>query len=274
MRIYLAGKRGTAMRKGLSQEGLKLVACITMLIDHIGYEIIYSLYRSAAASGAAFLQTAQTLNTVYYLCRCVGRIALPIFAFLIVEGAHHTRNKKKYALRLIAGAVLAEIPFNLLVHGSVLGSKQSVMVTLLLGYLAVLIMDKCRALAWKPVAAIPFAITAELLNTDYGWYGVVLVALFDLSRYMPRKNLIRVCAMLVLAHYRSGMMLQLGNFSIPMQALSALAMLFIANYDGRKLTRSKAAQWAFYLFYPVHMLILWLIGLPLSGVFTWGVTIV
>lgn len=250
------------MRKGLSQEGLKLIACLTMLVDHIGYEIVYTLYRNAAAPDAVWLYR------LYYLCRIIGRIALPIFAFLLVEGAHHTRNPQKYALRLAFGAVLAEIPYNLMVHGQIFGNHQSVMLTLLLGYCALLAMEKCRTLAWKPVVMIPFAAAAELLHTDYGWAGVVLVGLFELSRYMPRRNLICFCGMVVLFHYRPGTILQVGNFSVPMQALAALSMVFLAAYDGRKLTNSKAIQWAFYLFYPVHLLLLWLIGLSLQkGVF-------
>lgn len=254
------------MKKGISQEGLKLIACFTMLIDHVGYEIIYRLYLNAAAAhgfetmGQAMPEPVRRWYSLYYLCRIIGRLSLPIFAFLLVEGIHHTHNRKKYALRLAVGAVLAEIPYNLIVSGEIFWREQSVMLTLLLGFFAVLAMEKCQKLAWKPVVVIPFALVGELLTVDYGWAGVVLIALFELSRDMYRKNLVRFCGMLVLFHYMSGTVFQIGNVSIPMQALGAMSMLFIANYDGRKLTDSKAAQWAFYLFYPVHLLVLWLIG--------------
>ena len=260
MVLLLARKGESKMKKGISQEGLKLIACLTMLIDHIGYELISPLCCNAVISGSVTFLAAEDLHRLYYLCRCVGRIALPIFAFLIVEGVHRTRNRKQYALRLALGTLIAEIPYDLMVMGEFVGNKQSVMVTLLLGFCAVLAMEKCAALAWKPVVVIPFAVLAELLNGDYGWSGVVLVALFELSRYTPRRNLVRFCGMLVLGHYASGMILELGNFTIPIQALAALSMFFIGAYDGRKLTKSKTAQWAFYLFYPVHMLILWFIG--------------
>lgn len=254
------------MKKGISQEGLKLIACITMLIDHIGYEIVYPLYLNATMVngvdmlGEAMPQEARNLYNLYLLCRIIGRIAFPIFAFLLVEGVHRTHNRRKYALRLAVGAVLAEIPYNLMISGDIFWRQQSVMVTLLLGFFAVITMEKCRSLAWKPVVVIPFAVAAELLMTDYGWAGVVLIALFDLSRYVYRKNLVRLGGMIVLFHYMSSYVLWIGNFSIPMQVLGALSMLFIANYDGRKQTNSKAVQWAFYLFYPVHLLVLFLIG--------------
>lgn len=243
------------MKKGISQEGLKLIACLTMLIDHIGYEIIYPLYAAAPV-----VHEGSTLYDMYLLCRMVGRISFPIFAFLLVEGIHHSRDWKKYALRLLIGAVLAEIPYDLVVSGEMLWRQQSVMVTLLLGFCAVLSMERCKSINWKPVAALPFAVLAELLMADYGWTGVALVVLFELSREMYRKNFVRFFGMVVLFHYTSGMVFRIGNLSLPMQALGALSMLFIANYDGRKLTRSKAAQWAFYLFYPAHLLVLWLIG--------------
>lgn len=257
------------MKKGISQEGLKLIACLTMLIDHIGYEIIYPLY-----SGVAVLNEPGTLYRLYLLCRCIGRISFPIFVFLLVEGLHRTRNRKKYALRLAAGAVLAEIPYNLVISGEVFWQQQSVMVTLLLCFFAVAAMEKCQSLAWKPVIAVPFALLAELLLADYGWAGVAPAALFELSREMHGKNLIRTGGMIVLFHYMSSYVLWIGNFSVPMQVLGAFSMPFISNYDGRKLTRSKTVQWAFYLFYPVHLLVLWGIGRLIPEVFSWGISIV
>lgn len=248
------------MKKGISQEGLKLIACATMLIDHIGYEIIYPLY-----SRSVVIYEPGLLYNLYLLCRCIGRISFPIFAFLLVEGIRRTGNRKAYALRLALGAMLAEVPYDLLVSGEVFWQQQSVMVTLLLGFLAVIAMEKCPTLAWKPVAVIPFALLAEIFMADYGWAGVALIALFDLSREMYRPNLVRLGGMIVLFHYMSSYVFQIGGFSVPMQVLGALAMLFIANYDGRKLTRSKAAQWAFYLFYPVHMLLLWAVGLMIPA---------
>jgi len=245
-------KEENLMKKGISQEGLKLLACLTMLIDHIGYEIIYPLY----AWSAVIFQPG-SLYMLYLLCRSIGRIAFPIFAFLLVEGIHHTRNRKRYAIRLAVGALLAEIPYDLMVSGQMFWRQQSVMVTLLLGFGAVICMQKCRSLAWKPVVVLPFALLAELVMADYGWAGVALVALFALSDEMYPKNLLRLGGMIVLFHHMSSYVFQIGNFSIPMQVLGALSLIFIANYDGRKVTGNKAVQWGFYLFYPVHMLLLW-----------------
>lgn len=262
------------MKKGISQEGLKLLACLTMLIDHIGYELVYPVYQQVSVVGGNGIAGAKQLYMLYVLLRCIGRLAFPIFAFLLVEGFYHTRNRKKYALRLMIGAVLSEIPYNLVVSGSpVWRYQQSVMLTLLLGFFALLVMERCRILAWKPVAMVPFAVLAQLLHTDYGWGGVVLIGLFELSRYTYNRNLIRFFGMLVLFHYMPSMMLNFGNFSIPMQTLGALSMLFIAAYDGRKSTNSKAIQSVFYLFYPVHLLVLYVLGV-LPGVCQIGISLV
>ena len=262
------------MKKGISQEGLKLIACLTMLFDHIGYEIIYPVYASMSVVNAAVLPEIRLVYKLYLLCRCIGRIAFPIFAFLLVEGTHNTKNRKKYAFRLAVGAVLAEIPYNLVVSGNISGPKQSVMTTLLLGFVAVHYMEKCRSLAWKPVALLPFTVLAEVFRVDYGWAGIVLIALFELSREMHSPNLVRTGGMIVLFHYMSSRILQFGNFTLPMQVLGVFSMVFISYYKGEKRTFNKVAQWAFYLFYPVHLLILWGVGQMISGAFLLGISVV
>lgn len=260
------------MKKGISQEGLKLLACATMLIDHIGYVLIYPAYQHAVILDGPGTAAAEHLYFLYLLLRGIGRLSLPVFAFLLVEGFYHTKNKNRYMLRLAIGAAISELPYNLVVSGSpVWRDQQSIMVTLLLGFCALLAMERCSKLAWKPVAMLPFALFAELLHVDYGWSGIVLIALFELSRYLYNRDLIRFCGMLVLFHYQSSVMLRFGNISIPMQALGALSMLFIAAYDGRKITGSKAVQWGFYLFYPLHLMLLYGIRL-MSNVLRFGAT--
>ena len=235
------------MKKGISQEGLKLLACLTMLCDHVGHVLIIR-------TGNAEL---------YYLSRIIGRIAFPIYAFLLAEGFFHTRNRTRYFLRLALGAMLAELPYDIMVSGGFSWTSQSVMVTMMLGFLALLVMEKCENIYLKPLAALPFLVLAEIFCCDYGWQGVALMMLFHMSRGYYAKNFVRFGGMLVIFHSMGGAALSVGAMVIPIQALGALSMLFIAAYDGRKLTQSKAAQWAFYLFYPVHMAVLvalkWLI---------------
>ena len=156
------------MKRGISQEGLKLLACVTMSVDHVA-----------------------ALHYAVTPLRVIGRLSFPIFCFLLSEGVYHTRNPRKYALRLLVVALLSELPFDYALFGGIDWWHQSVMVTLLLGFGAVVCMEKCPSLGWKAMAAVPFALLAELAMADYGWAGVALAAMFELSRYLYPKNLLR-----------------------------------------------------------------------------------
>lgn len=223
--------------KGLSQEGLKLLACLTMLLDHIG----------------ATLVPGWTL-------RIIGRLAFPIFCFLLAEGAHYTKNPAKYAFRLAIGAILSEIPFDFALFGGWTWYYQSVMLTMLLGFGALFSMGNCQNGLWKCLIVLPFALTAEWLQTDYGGAGVLLIAMFGLTRKMPYRNLVQTIAMGVLIWFlMPGAPVPVLGREIPIELFGILAMVPIALYSGKKRTHKKAAQWAFYLFYPVHLGVLYLI---------------
>ena len=88
---------------GLSGSTLKIIAIITMLIDHIGATILWM----------EIIYNGDQLYGLYYLCRSIGRISFPIFCFLLVEGFMHTSDVKKYAVRLGIFALVSEIPFDL-----------------------------------------------------------------------------------------------------------------------------------------------------------------
>lgn len=221
-------------RNGLSQEGLKLIACLTMLIDHIG---------------SVFLPGMFSL-------RMIGRIAFPIYCFLLVEGAHYTRNPKRYALRLLIGALLSEIPFDLALSGWFDMSRCSVMVTLLLGYGMILAM-KALGGVWKGLVVVPFIILAELLGTDYGGNGIAIIAWLALVREKELGALWRLVGLSVLLWF--GSRIPIGPVRVPLELFGLFALIPIQCYRGGKRTRSQVVQWCFYLFYPVHLLVLWLI---------------
>ena len=132
-------------KRPFSQETLKLMACAAMLIDHIG----------------------AVLLPQYTLLRVIGRIAFPIYCFLLAEGVFYTKRPFAYILRLLLLAVLSELPFDLSFFGGITFRYQNVMVTLLLGVCMGLAMKKSPM--WlKPVLVLPFALLAEFLQTDYG----------------------------------------------------------------------------------------------------------
>ena len=227
----------------LPQEVLKLIACITMLIDHFGHAIV------------PYLRVPYMVE-LYYTCRIIGRIAFPLYCFLLVEGMHHTRNPYKYILRLAIGILLAELPFDLLFEGGWSWAYQSVMVTLTLGALMLLCMQKVPNKWVKAVLVIPFAILAELLMTDYGGWGIVLIAVFALFDRFP----LQFVGVLLVSYLMPSAGITVFGVYLSCELAAIFAMLPIGLYSGTKLTHSKAIQWGFYLFYPVHLLILWLIA--------------
>lgn len=113
--------------KGITGSTLKMIAIITMFIDHTAAVILERmLYMQRFSS--------QTAYTVYIIMRLVGRLGFPIFCFLLIEGFCHTRNVKKYACRLFLFALLSEIPFDLGFRGSIFYRQyQNVFFTLLIG---------------------------------------------------------------------------------------------------------------------------------------------
>ncbi len=227
-------------KQGISQEGLKLLACLTMLVDHIGAVLV---------PGNLIL-------------RCIGRLSFPIYCFLIAEGAHYTRNPKKYALRMALIAVLTELPYDLAFYGRYYPDHQNVMPTLLLGFCALEAMKRCSGPGWKLLTVLPFAAASELMQGDYGAEGVLIIALFFLTRELPDRLILQT---LGLAAVFGGMasipLFYVGTWPFQMQLLGVLAMVPIGLYSGRKAVSSQAVQWGFYLFYPVHLTILALIRL-------------
>ena len=220
---------------------LKLLAMVTMLIDHMGFTLFpYTLWM-----------------------RCVGRLAFPIFCFLVAEGCAHTHDKKRYAARLLVFAVLSEPAFDLM-HGVWFTMDyQNVLWTLLAGALICWCIDwalqkKTPAAFLLTGAAVAAAFCLlELAGTDYRGWGMLLVVLFYGVRRVSCGTVVKRTAQAVgLAVFSIGIM---GGVSIELWSLAALLPLWL--YNGRRGYSNRAVQYGFYAFYPVHILILSLIAL-------------
>lgn len=217
-------------RKMISLEGLKLIAYGTMLIDHIG---------------AVFVP--------WIGLRVIGRIAFPIFCFLLCEGVAHTSDPRRYALRLAIGAVISEIPFDLLFFGGIDPGSSSVMVTLLLGMPAVWCIRK-SVRPWVQTVVIVLAVMlAELLGSDYGGMGVLMILIFAFPMHWG----VRLGLLTLLCWCLGGGLLSVLGVAVPVQAFAVLALVPIGMYSGQKRWRARVWKWVWYLFYPVHLLVLW-----------------
>ena len=222
--------------KGLPREGLKLVACVTMLLDHAGIGLFPSLW-----------------------LRLIGRMAFPIYCFLLVEGVHYTRNAAKYGLRLFLVLILSEIPFDLVVFGRITLAHQSVMVTLLLGFFMLELGKKTDNFLLKILISLPFILLAEILHTDYGGHGVLLILLLSLVRGLPHEGAATALVLLGVSLTMNSIPVPVFGLKIPIEIFSLLAMVPLSLYSGHRATHSNALQWAFTLFYPAHLAVLALI---------------
>ena len=234
----------------LSQECLKIFACVTMLLDHIG---AVSLLGQFGWLPASFIWDANMM------LRMIGRLAFPIYCFLLAEGAYHTRNRKEYAGRLFVGLLLSEIPFDLLFYGGITFAHQSVMVTLLLGYFYAVVMNNIPVQGYRILLLAPFAMLAEILHADYGGWGVAMIGLFVITREAPHKFWVQALCLGMIAWMIGGMSVAIGPVAAPIQLFSVAAMIPIALYDGRKRTNNIWVRRGFYLFYPVHLVVLYMI---------------
>lgn len=233
------------MKKGFSGNGLKIIALITMLIDHVGSVIVE---RAMLLSGDDYVMY-ERLYTVDMLLRSIGRIAFPVYCFLLVEGFLHTKNVLKYMLRLLLFALVSEVPFNLAMTGKLINPYyQNIFFTLLIGLLVISGMDylwkwkkqnKIFKMGFCVVLVCLGALISEVLCTDYGAKGVLPIAALYLFRFNRLNQAI------------------VGVLSFSWEFPAPLAFLPVLSYNGE---RGKGNKYWFYVFYPLHLMILYFIS--------------
>ena len=235
----------------ISSSGLHILAMGLMLCDHLWATVV---------PGNDWLT-------------CIGRLAFPIFAFMLVEGYFHTRNLKRYALRLLTFAVISEIPFNFMCSSSVIYPfHQNVIWTLLIGLWMIHLNEKARTSGkpvLRPVAIIGTVFLGGLLGivsfADYNAAGVLTILIFYFFRGNTWPHRLLQLAGLYYINFEmlKGLVFPISLFGatveIPQQGLAILSLIIIWLYRGRKGYSSKWFQQLCYWFYPAHMLLLWLI---------------
>lgn len=247
-------------KKGLSGSTLKIAALCFMLIDHIGAVLILHLIRALGGTTSmtpeayqAFMSEYAWLVTLYDCLRLAGRLAFPLFCFLLVEGFLHTRHLLRYGMNLGLFALVSDPCFDLALHGTPVDfSSQNVFFTLFLGLLTMwgIRQIECRlpffpaTAAWllKYTVLVLGAAAAWLLKTDYGAYGVFCIGLMYLFRAHRGQAFIFGCIPLVLLS--------------DSQLFSFFALPLVLAYNGK---RGLSLKYFFYGFYPVHLLLLYLL---------------
>ena len=251
--VYVGGQGEEALtggRRGISGSTVKLVGIITMFIDHL----------AAAVLGRIVLRILMTdgrtdqfydIYSIYSVMRTVGRLGFPIFCFLLVEGFEKTRSRAKYALRLGMFALISEIPFDLAFNATILEfGYQNVYFTLFLGMLALCAYDFLQkhklptVVKWLlcGVTLFLFMWLADFLQTDYSGMGVLTITVIYIFRRYKVLAMAGGCVVLTI--------MNLNEIS------AFLTLIPIAGYNGK---RGLKLKYFFYAFYPVHLLLLWLV---------------
>ena len=235
--------------KFMSSNILKTLAMIFMLLDHLWATII---------PGNQWMTN-------------IGRLAFPRFAFLVVEGFIYKSDLKKYLKRLFVFALISEIPFNLIYTGSwIFPFHQNVMFTLLLGLLCINEIYKIKnnkeiKSRFKSILIIIVLLLISIIGfVDYGLTGVLTIIVFYLFRNFKCAwigQFVSLILLYIIFFKGQSVVLNIFDFEyyLPLQSIGILSLIPIWLYNGERGIKSKKLQYMFYWFYPVHMLVIYLI---------------
>lgn len=210
----------------MSSFTLKILALISMTIDHIGFLIFPDIL----------------------IYRFIGRLAFPIFAFQLGVGFAHSKNKEKHIIRMLIFTLISQIPFLIFntaaQHGHVHAFTLNIGATLTCGLLILYCIEKFNKTWLKFLFTILITLLGVFIPMDYGWYGILTIVILYFSN--KSKILSFFTYIIFLCLYCN---ITQSEFYIP----AVLALIPLAFYNGKK---GPSAKYLFYVFYPLHMLIL------------------
>ncbi len=230
--------------------GLKIIAIISMFIDHLG---------------DAWFKRTTGMNLI-------GRFAFPIFAFQISEGYIHTKNLKKYFLRLFIFALISQIPFMLFRSTFTTGFSLNIFFTLFLGLFTIFLYDKFTNNSY-PLTKVKkidsflkyffafccfllIGLLAEVAKFDYGFFGIFIIFSFYVFR---NKKIFMYISFIIASILRHGLMIYTNGYHylyILLTIFTILPLLLINIYNGKQ---GRKVKYFIYAFYPIHLLILYFI---------------
>ena len=218
--------------RALSSFVLRLIALVCMCVDHAGL----ALFPSAGAF------------------RCVGRLAFPLYCFLLTQGFAHTRDIRAYARRLLLLACVSEVPFDLLIFGRVSSAmEQNVVFSLLLGLMA---LYAAKALAKRPLpcalAILALMLLAMAAQVSFGWLGIALCLAYGYAGYDKKRQAL-FTVLLTLLYSFTLLLSGVARAWVTVSLCAALSVLPILLYNGRPGPRGKALTFCFYAAYPLHL---------------------
>ena len=227
---------------------LKIIAMITMLCDHTSY-LLFGHFSE--------------LNYI-------GRIAFPIFAFQISEGYIHTKNLKRYFIRLFLFAIISQIPFMLFRSIFTSGFALNIFFTLFLGLVTIFVYDKFNKIDCKNIVihysckvfsifvVVIAAILAQVLKFDYGAFGIAIIFIFYLFKNKPLLMNIGIILSVIIYYWNGLQNSSLFLTYLVIVIFTCIPLAFINLYNHKK---GKDMKYFLYLFYPIHLLIIYFLSL-------------
>ncbi|MBR2322380.1 MAG: hypothetical protein IKA54_02170 [Clostridia bacterium] len=224
---------------GLNGNALKIIACISMLIDHVGLMLLP--------------------NEIWL--RCIGRVAFLIFAFLISEGCYYTKNKLRYFLSVFTLGVICQIGFDLVYKNQV---YLGILLTFSLSIILIYLLEQCKTvfikkskLYLKILAPVLLFLSilgcyyvTEKIAFDYGFMGIMLPFICSLFDFDGKYNLRLKKLLFVIGAIIYFVQSDLKEIIV----YSLLSIPLVLLYNGKR--GSKKLKYFFYAFYPVHILII------------------
>ncbi len=261
MEVSITGNGASQVYSGRQVTGhfLKWLAIVTMAIDHVGAGIVeYALQYGS-------VNNSDSLYNFDMVLRSIGRLAFPLFIFLLAEGFHYTHSRKSYLIRLGIFSLVSDIPFDLALclpdseirQGHLFSpANQNVFFTLFFGFLCMYLLDEVIHYYAESKLGLCILLCAVIcaggcaagwfFSTDYDAAGVAAI----IAAYFVRKTGSPVWEML-------SIVLILGIFSSPIEFIALADVALVSFYHGKE--GKKGSRWFFYFFYPCHLMVIFCI---------------
>ena len=228
------------MQKLLDRNQLKYIAIITMIMDHIAFLFI------------------SPFSTMYNVFRTLGKITAPIMCFFLAEGYNYTSSKTKYGIRLLIFAIISQFAFSLTFYNKLFTFNFNMIFTLLLSFIVLLSYEKIRNKLIKYIVIIALVLFSNFF--DWGIFAPLWVLAFYLFRgkisrqaisYYIITSIVIIVKCVIINNYSwSNMLIQFGLFLF-------IPILYL--YNGKKGNSNRFNKWFFYIFYPLHLIILYFV---------------
>lgn len=231
----------------LNRDVIKYIAMLTMVLSHI-----------------AQIELFELTPVWYEILEDIGHFTAPVMCFFLVEGYQYTRSKKNYGLRLLFFAILSQMPFQLAFHYGTM----NMIFTLLICYMILVVMERVRDLTVQCILCT--ALVMLSLFSDWAFIAPILTILLYRSG-QDRKKLAYsygIVTMIFVLLNMGNDTVEPGNITLRVifrsaasgTGILAAAFTVLVLYNGRRMERGKnLSKWFFYLFYPAHLLILYLL---------------